>query len=300
MAAINKAATPTWAKGVLKLLLKVVVSGLCLWYISTKVDGAATLQLFLTSNWLYVAIALLFFTASKWVAAVRLQIYFKEIDIHLANKPNLQLYWLGMFYNLFLPGGIGGDAYKVILLHRKFPAIKVKVISAAVLLDRISGLAGLAILAALITTLVFGQFWLGWLPLFLVIPGVFLFRWLVRQLFPSFKSSFFSTLWLGIAVQALQMICMAFILQSIGITHQQAVFQWLFLLSSVVAIFPFTIGGLGARELVFLWGSQQFGIVQQEAVFASLMFYGITLIVSLPGLVGVFNQPLKQLPPKEN
>ncbi len=29
-------------------------------------------------------------------------------------KWNAMLYWQGMAYNLFLPGGIGGDAYKML------------------------------------------------------------------------------------------------------------------------------------------------------------------------------------------
>jgi hypothetical protein len=40
-----------------------------------------------------------------------------------------------MFYNLFLPGAISGDAYKVVLLTRKYD-VSYKKITAAVLLDR--------------------------------------------------------------------------------------------------------------------------------------------------------------------
>jgi uncharacterized membrane protein YbhN (UPF0104 family) len=80
-------------------------------------------------------------------------------------------------------------------------------------------------------------------------------------------------------------------MQSIGIHHFFLEFQLLFLLSSIVAIFPFTIGGLGAREIVFLWGAQQFGLQQAEAVYISLLFYLITVLVSLIGLVWVFRSP---------
>jgi len=129
---------PSWAK----LLIKVCITGLCLWYVFTKIEWQQTWQTFISSNGFWLAMALLFFVLSKLVAAFRLNIYFKNIDAALATAQSIKLYWLGMFYNLFLPGGIGGDAYKVILINRKLKH-PVKLLTAAVLLDRISGVAGI-------------------------------------------------------------------------------------------------------------------------------------------------------------
>ncbi|HSC54976.1 MAG TPA: lysylphosphatidylglycerol synthase transmembrane domain-containing protein [Phnomibacter sp.] len=280
--------------GWLKLVLKIAVSAACLYYVGQKINWADTWALLQKSNKLWLLAAMLFFIASKVVSSFRLNVYFKNISIHLSEAANLRLYWLGMFYNLFLPGGIGGDAYKVILLNKEYTEVPVKKITAAVLLDRISGLAGLGILAALFYCYLFRMEWHGYAVAAAIIPGMFVFLFVVKKWFPSFVTSFYSTLWLGIAVQALQVICVYGIMQSIGIHHQFAEFQFLFLLSSVVAIFPFTIGGLGAREIVFLWGSQQFGLLQHEAVFISLLFYIITALVSLFGLVWVYRSPLHQ------
>jgi glycosyltransferase 2 family protein len=137
--------------------------------------------------------------------------------------------------------------------------------------------------------------WLGWLALLLIIPGLIFYAFVVKKWFPSFVGSFYPTLWMGIGVQLLQIICIYGIMQSIGINHHFFEFQLLFLLSSIVAIFPFTIGGLGARELVFLWGAQEFGLLQTEAVFISLLFYLITVLVSLVGVIWVFKEPLRRL-----
>lgn len=281
--------------GWLKLFLKIAVSAACLYYVGQKINWADTLQLLQKSNWLWLLFAAFLFVLSKVVSAIRLNLYFHNINVKLGQLANLRLYWLGMFYNLFLPGGIGGDAYKVILLNKEYVDVPVKKITAAVLLDRISGLAGLGILGAMFYCYIFRMHWYGFAVAATIIPGMLLFHWVVKKWFPSFVSSFFTTLWLGIGVQALQVICVYGIMQSIGIQHQFAEFQFLFLLSSVVAIFPFTIGGLGAREIVFLWGSQQFGLLQHEAVFISLLFYIITALVSLTGLVWVYRSPLHSI-----
>jgi uncharacterized membrane protein YbhN (UPF0104 family) len=279
---------PAW----LKFLLKVAVSGGCLYYVGQKIDWMQTIGLLRQSHVGWLMGAFVLFVASKWVSAIRLQYYFRNIQLQLEHGANLRLYWLGMFYNLFLPGGIGGDAYKVILLHKEFADVPIKKITAAVLLDRISGLAGLGILVALFGGYIFRDTGWGWAAVSAILPAVWLFYVLVKKWFPSFVGSFFSTLWLGLAVQMLQVLCVWAIMQSIGIQHFFAAFQFLFLLSSVVAIFPFTIGGLGAREIVFLWGSQFFGLQQSEAVFISLLFYLITVLASLAGLIWVYRSPI--------
>jgi len=100
--------------GWLKLLLKIAVSAACLYYVGQKINWSDTLQLLQKSHWLWLLFAAFFFVLSKVVSAIRLNLYFENINVKMGQLANLRLYWLGMFYNLFLPGGIGGDAYKVI------------------------------------------------------------------------------------------------------------------------------------------------------------------------------------------
>jgi glycosyltransferase 2 family protein len=206
-------------KSFLKLLLKLAVTGVCLWYVGQKIDWADTWKLLVGSKKGWLIFAALFFTASKVLSSFRLNHFFRDIAIRLNELTNLKLYWLGMYYNLFLPGGIGGDAYKVILLNKRHEAISAKKITAAVLLDRISGVAGLGILAALCFGALFIQQWIGWGALLLILPGLVLYYYVVKKWFPSFTGSFYPTLWMGIGVQLLQVICVYGIMQSIGIHH---------------------------------------------------------------------------------
>src|SRR5688572_22537830 len=86
----------------LKLLLKIGITVLCFWYISTKIDFTRAFDAFTRANWPYLFFALLFFILSKLLSAIRLNIYFSNIKLNLSPIKNLKLYWLGMFYNLFL------------------------------------------------------------------------------------------------------------------------------------------------------------------------------------------------------
>src|SRR6266487_1762052 len=100
----------------LGLLLKIVVTIVCLWYVTTKIDLKQLFETLLNVKWLLFIVSIILYIISKIFASIRLNIYFRNINIHIPQVANFKLYWLGLFYNLFLPGSISGDAYKVIRL----------------------------------------------------------------------------------------------------------------------------------------------------------------------------------------
>jgi uncharacterized protein (TIRG00374 family) len=83
--------------------------------------------------------------------------------------------------------------------------------------------------------------------------------------------------------QLAQLASAWFILISLGITEQILAYQLVFLLSSIVAVLPLTIGGVGARELVFVYSHTLVGIDEAAAVAFSLIFFLISALVSLVG-----------------
>src|SRR5258705_13338656 len=108
----DPAKTESKAGKLLKLLLKIAVTAICLWYVSGKIDFQKAGTALRNANWFYVFPALMAFVFSKLLSAIRLNIYFRNINVQITEWQNVKLYWLGMFYNLFLPGSISGDAYK--------------------------------------------------------------------------------------------------------------------------------------------------------------------------------------------
>jgi len=107
-------------KRLIKTLLKFAVTAAALYFVIRKIDIADILELYRQSNLFYILLALILFALSKLFSAYRLNIYFRAIGLRLAEKTNIRLYLLGMFYNLFLPGGIGGDGYKIYLLQKNY------------------------------------------------------------------------------------------------------------------------------------------------------------------------------------
>ncbi|SDD74094.1 hypothetical protein SAMN04488104_105219 [Algoriphagus faecimaris] len=275
-------------KNLLKTFLKLILTGLALYLVFRKIDTQQLFELVKTIQWAWLIPAILFFVLSKVATAVRLNQYFKNIGLIIAEKLNFRLYMVGMYYNLFLPGGIGGDGYKVYLLHKQFKTSVKKLLQAA-LLDRLGGLVaivfllfGLFLIVEVKLDFLETSLWnlLMIVGMMLTIPGF----WLAQKfLFRDFLPSFWSANAWSFAGQIAQLICAWFILMALGINEKILAYQLVFLLSSIVAVLPLTIGGVGARELVFVYAHQYAGIEETAAVAFSLIFFLITAGVSLVG-----------------
>jgi len=277
----------------LAFLLKIGVTVVCFWYISKKIDFAAARDAFLKANWMWLIVAILLLILSKVFSAWRLNIYFRNIGLHLSGWKNIKLYWLGMFYNLFLPGSISGDAYKVVLLKRKYHS-PYKKTSAAVLLDRFSGLLALAIILCVYGVIVVDKrLYVVGLIVGSLISIVALYL-VIRIRLTDFLPGFWPTFIWGLAVQLTQVICIYCILLSLQLPLSEPRWIFIFLVAAVVAVFPLSLGGgLGTRELVFVEGAKYFHLDPQVALVISLLFYLSTVVASAWGLFYVFRDPLK-------
>lgn len=278
---------------VLKLLLKIAITVLCFWYISTKIDFAKAWEAFRNASWGWLLLAIFSFSFSKLLAAFRLNIYFKNINIQLPEWRNIKLYWLGMFYNLFLPGSISGDAYKVVLLNRRYKA-PYKKTSAAVLLDRFSGLLALGLILSIYGVIVLDHKLWDVLLTAGALTAVLALYLIVRLFFKDFIPGFWPTFFWGIAVQVFQVVCLYCVLLSLHIPLHQPEWIFIFLVASVVSVLPISLGGgLGTREVVFAEGARFFGLDPHLGVIISLLFYLSNVLSSVWGAYFVFHDPLK-------
>ena len=272
-------------KRLLKPLLKLLVTFLAFWYIFRQIDFGQVWESFGQANWGWLLLALLFFMLSKIIAAIRLNYFFRDQGLHISEKQNLFLYALGMFYNLFLPGGIGGDGYKVYWLNKhKEARIKSSILS--MLLDRICGLLALLVLASVLflsLPVIADYAFLrpfAWIGLIIAYPVYYL---ITRQLFTVYLPSWLRTNILALAVQSCQLVCILCIMLALGIQANWLAYETIFLVSSVIAVLPISIGGLGARELVFLVLSQSLHLQADVSISISLWFYLLSAITALSG-----------------
>ncbi len=268
----------------LKFVLKLALTFIALYFVFTRIEFSEVLAVYKGIRPFWLIMAVLFFIFSKIVSAYRLNEYFRKIDLRISQFTNVRLYLLGMFYNLFLPGGIGGDGYKIYLLNRK-GNIKIRKLLSAILIDRITGSSAIVYLLILLVYIVsvpipFSYQYFIWL---LVPLGAGIYYLVIRKFFSSFTSIFLKTNLYSLGVQTLQCLCALFILLSLSGHDLLLSYILLFLVSSVIAGLPITVGGVGARELTFLFGARFLDLNVEVSVALSLMFYMITALVSLTG-----------------
>ncbi|MCW5515927.1 lysylphosphatidylglycerol synthase transmembrane domain-containing protein [Muriicola sp. Z0-33] len=273
-------------------VLKIVISAVLIYFIFTKIQLQQVLEILRQTDPFYLLLAVLFFVVSKIMAAFRLNLYFYQLHVFLTHLSNLKLYLLGMFYNLFLPGGIGGDAYKGYVIKQKFE-VKTKRVVAVLVLDRLSGLLLLFIYSCLLllSMNLVALTSYTYLIIILVFISILAFRVLNTKLFNYVLPVFWRSLGYSAIVQAAQLLCLIFILKALQIEIHLISYMFIFLISSIVAVLPLTIGGIGSREVVFFYGALWLGLDQNTSVSISMVFFLITAMVSLFGIVYHFKKP---------
>ena len=273
---------------IVKTLLKISITGLSLYLVSRKVEFNDLKDAFEKSNPLFLFLAFIAFVISQVISSSRLNTFFKGIGLNISETYNFKIYLLGMFYNLFLPGGIGGDGYKIFLLRKKFK-IKGRRLFQAVFFDRLTGLWALGLINATLIIFIPQLCIPIWAPVLVVTIGTIAYYTIMKKFFSDYSKYFALSHLKALMVQSMQVVSVILLLYALNFEGKFSPYLFMFLISSLVAIFPFTVGGLGARELVFVYGAQYFELDQHLAVMISLLFYCISALLSFSGIYYVFN-----------
>ncbi|OQD42376.1 lysylphosphatidylglycerol synthetase [Croceivirga radicis] len=272
--------------------LKIVVSIALLYFIFTKIDYNTVITTIKKAHLGYLSLALGLFILSKYFNALRLNLYLHAIEVPLSHRSNFKLYLLGMFYNLFLPGGIGGDAYKGYVLKKRFK-VSTKRLVAVLLLDRLSGMLLILIYALLLAFFIDNKLFSTFKYLFLLaIPiGVVLFYLVAKQFFSYTLAAFWASFGYSALLQAIQLLCVFLLLLALGITSSVTEYLFVFMVSSIVSVIPLTIGGVGSREVTFLYGAKWLNLEPNISIGISFLFFLISALVSLSGIYYHFKKP---------
>ena len=289
----------TKRKNILKLCFKLTFTIAALWLVYTKVDFNAFNRIWDQANpWFFIP-ALLCFTFSQLISSFRLLYFFKNIQLPITVLYNLRLYLQGMFYNIFLPGGVGGDGYKIVILSKQFRNNSRSVFT-AIFLDRVSGAWALSFCIIVFGTLVEAAPGFRTIVITAYIAATVLYYFIIRFFFNKHIKRFAVVHGLALLVQVFQTSCVFFILMALGHEGDKLPYIFIFLLSSFAILFPFTIGGLGAREIAMVWGASALLLDKDISVSVSLCFYIIAALFSLSGSIFIFSKHPARPPLTEN
>jgi uncharacterized membrane protein YbhN (UPF0104 family) len=268
---------------VVKILLIIAVTGGLLYYVFSKVPFVKIKYRLAHADRTWLAGAILCYVASMLFSSWRLLSYFKSIGLKLGWRFNLRLYFLGLCYNVLLPGGIGGDGYKIYILHKRYQ-LPTKKVFWALLFDRLSGFWAIgAIVVGLVVLIPSFPYHLAY-PLTIVSVGSVIYYIVARKFFRDYTHQFFQAHAKAIGVQSMQLLCIVCLLMAQDFNGKFAPYLLSFLFSSLAAIIPFSLGGGGIRDALFLTLAREFKLTEDMAVYLSFGFYLISILVALFGV----------------
>jgi len=253
--------------------------------------------------------AFLLFLVGVLIRAYRWQGLLEAVQLGVSLRRLVVLYFVGSFFNTFLPTGVGGDVVRVYELSRDSRRTPESV--GTVFVDRLAGLVvlfGLALVALpfsgqLITTelklviltiagggilLAWLLFQRSWIDRVLGLPplGIRL-RGKVMDLYQAVHACGTGATGRALGVSLLFNLLLISVVAVLALGLGIQVSLWYFLLFvpliSLSLTLPISISGLGVRETTFVLLFGQAGVEQPQAFALSLAFYGVTVATGLVG-----------------
>lgn len=268
-----------------------------------------------TANTGWLAAAFSAYGLTTFLGMLRWQLLLRSCDAPIAFPRTAQLTLIGLFANTFMPGGMGGDLFKAVLVAREAPTLKPTVIM-SIVMERVLGFVAMFLVSTtLIITrigpltnepitryaviLYFCVFFLTLAAIGLgTIPGIgrnlpFWQRLPVReklaeagkayQYFLRHKSCF----WGGLSLSVAAHLSLLFSCYAVALALRLDLDFWdlgavLPLIALVTLAIP-SFGGLGVRELAFQHFLTYVAITKETSIALSLVFFGVTLSWGLLG-----------------
>lgn len=274
--------------------IKILISIGLISLVFSKLDWTGIRQMLKLTDFFYFAIAVLFFLISQLISIFRFNIFIRKIGVRLTFEANSKLYLLGMFYNFFLPGGVGGDAYKAFALSKSHKK-SLKKVGQVVFVERFLGIVAIGFMTCILVLFTQSEFSYYW-NLGIALTGfiaTFIFLKLIIRFLHTYKKRIYIGFLYSMFIQTAQLICVFFLLKSFQIEGYYLIYLILFLISSVLSVISFA--GLGIREAVFYYGAHWFQFNPDTSATVALSFSLITAVVSFMGIIYLFQTiPLKK------
>ena len=277
-------------KNHLILVLKVFIVTIAFFLVFKNADIAKISSYVKNADILLLAIAYIFLFLAQIISSYRMRFYFSSEGVKLNPRFSIGLYFTSMLYNNILPGGIGGDAYKVYLVSKlaNFPKLK----SLRLLLsDRASGLFVLLLLAAAAAYFTNLSEIISYFNVLLLLAVIALVPCYLISIHSILKEQPKTALQASIYSFFIQILNVAIIVAIAAsfdfdiFTPQISNYILLFLVASVISIIPISIGGVGLRELTFLYGANLLSSDSELGIAIAMVFFVINIICSLNGLI---------------
>ncbi len=303
-----------------------VTIGVLYWVYHDPNRRAQMVQALRNAEYRWVVMGVLAYGLVEGAAAFRWHVLLKVQQIHLSAPRLAGLYFIGLFYNQFIPGGTGGDIIKSYYLLQETPDRKAGALL-AVVFDRFIGLVALvAITATLITlrydflsqkpetrnllwlllillgasvTFLVATFIISGFKLFHFLPAHFPGRDKLIEIFAAYH--LYAHHWratlvafgASIVAHLATFTTFLFAAYALGVRVPLLDFFAVMPVERTISALPISFAGIGLREKVLqIMLNGLCGVPAAEAILIGSLSFVIILVCCLPGaLVYLFYKP---------
>jgi uncharacterized protein (TIRG00374 family) len=298
-------------------VMKVVVSLGLIVFLLMKISPGRLVSVIEATRPADIVAALVIFFTSGILGAFQWHLLLRAGGIVLPFSRTFRLYFVGLFFNNFLPANVGGDAVKIYDVSR-FGNDPYQVF-AITLLDRVIGITGLCLLAIIASSVLLGEGSIENLKIYVVVfvgciaPVIALT--VNRRLSGVVKRMFGMITWWGLGerfgtvfehlggfrklrILLVKLTLLAIVVQflrvgthiavgkALGIDIAPAAFLYFFVfipLLGLLMVLPISINGLGIREGTGVLLFTQIGLLEEQAFLIEFITYVVMVAVSLVG-----------------
>jgi uncharacterized membrane protein YbhN (UPF0104 family) len=248
------------------------------------------------------AAALLMFLLSQVLGAARWYILARALDFAGRWSAYLKFYFVGMYFNLFLPSSVGGDVFRALFICQGRP-LRLRA-AYSVVADRLLGLTAMFMLGAAAVsawgdllplrfqTMLIGS---GLIAVALMAVLPFIHKTVSRfwsevgerlsiiLVFWHRPASLLSALGLSLALQVLGTGTICLLANAMELSPPAAFYFAAFPLVAIITLLPVSFNGIGIREGGFVYFLGLRGVPAEKALTLSLSFFAIQVVTSLLG-----------------
>jgi uncharacterized protein (TIRG00374 family) len=276
-----------------------------------------------------VAACVLLYAVGQVLSAWRWRLLLQPVGLEVPLRRMVGFYFIGMFFNLFLPTIVGGDVVKAVLLSRETRAPARATVS--VFMERDVGLLALLAVASIaawwapdvaigglslhaLTLLLSAGFVAVNLALFR--PDVYALtdrliartalarmRGRAASLYESmtpYRTAYgvlAAALVLSLAFQAVVIAVVFFAARALSSEFPLSAVAVFVPLISLAGMIPVSLNGLGVREALYILLFGRIGVSSETAVSVALLYLAVTFLASLPGGVvyALYGPPAREM-----
>ena len=309
-----EASLPTSRAGA-RLVKPLVTLGLYIFIFTYWVDLEDLIRQLRATRLEYVLLGILLYCLGQMISAYKWYLLLAPVRLVISYGRAVAIYFIGMFFNIFLPTIVGGDAVKAILLSRETGAVGRATMS--VFMERNVGLLALLTIAAIAVWYAPPVRLLGMsLPMLVLL---LLAGYVVANLVLASPRAYAAvdaivalaplggmrhraaslydelvpyrnhvgllviTIGLSFLFQAIVIGVVFLNARALGQSFSISALAVFVPLISLAGMVPVTLNGLGVREALYVLLFGQLGATRDLAVSLALLYLAVTFVASLPG-----------------